>query len=50
MNIFLTKQNKNIYLSINKRNNQFIDLITYLDKCHLLNNDHFHIFNQTSKI
>lgn len=34
-----TKQN--IYLSINKRNNQFIDLITYLDKCHLLNNDHF---------
>ena len=33
-----TKQN--IYLSINKRNNQFIDLITYLDKCHLLNNDH----------
>lgn len=34
-----TKQN--IYLSINKRNNQFIDLITYLDKHHLLNNDHF---------
>lgn len=34
-----TKQN--IYLSINKRNNQFIDLITYLNKCHLLNNDHF---------
>ena len=34
-----TKQN--IYLSINKRNNQFIDLITYLDKCHLLNNDHY---------
>lgn len=34
-----TKQN--IYLSINKRNNQFINLITYLDKCHLLNNDHF---------
>ena len=34
-----TKQN--IYLSINKRNNQFIDLITYLDKCHLLNNNHF---------
>lgn len=34
-----TKQN--IYLSINKRNNQFIDLITYLDKCHFLNNDHF---------
>ena len=34
-----TKQN--IYLSINKRNNQFIYLITYLDKCHLLNNDHF---------
>ena len=32
---------QNIYLSINKRNNQFIDLITYLDKCHLLNNDHF---------
>lgn len=34
-----TKQN--IYLSINKRNNQFIDLITYLNKYHLLNNDHF---------
>lgn len=32
---------QNIYLSINKRNNQFIDLITYLDKHHLLNNDHF---------
>lgn len=35
------KTKQNIYLSINKRNNQFIDLITYLDKCHLLNNDHF---------
>ena len=34
-----TKQN--IYLSINKRNNQFIDLITYLNKYHFLNNDHF---------
>lgn len=34
-----TKQN--IYLSINKRNNQFIDLITYLNKYHFLNNNHF---------
>ena len=34
-----TKQN--IYLSINKRNNQFIDLITYLKKYHFLNNNHF---------
>jgi len=34
-----TKQN--IYLSINKRNNQFIDLITYLNKYHFLNNTHF---------
>lgn len=34
-----TKQN--IYLSINKRNNQFIDLITYLNKHHFLNNNHF---------
>lgn len=34
-----TKQN--IYLSINKRNDPFIDLITYLDKHHFLNNDHF---------
>ena len=43
-----TKQN--IYLSINKRNNQFIDLITYLNKYHFLNNNHFYIFNQISKI
>ena len=34
-----TKQNT--YLSINKRNNQFIDLITYLNKYHFLNNNHF---------
>ena len=34
-----TKQN--ICLSINKRNNQFIDLITYLKKYHFLNNNHF---------
>ena len=34
-----TKQN--IYLSINNRNNQFIDLITYLNKYHFLNNNHF---------
>lgn len=34
-----TKQN--IHLSINKRNNQFIDLITYLNKYHFLNNNHF---------
>lgn len=34
-----TKQN--IYLSINKRNNQFIDLITCLNKYHFLNNNHF---------
>ena len=34
-----TKQN--LYLSINKRNNQFIDLITYLNKYHFLNNNHF---------
>ena len=34
-----TKQN--IYLSINKRNNQVIDLITYLNKYHFLNNNHF---------
>lgn len=34
-----TKQN--IYLSINKRNNQFINLITYLNKYHFLNNNHF---------
>ena len=34
-----TKQN--IYLSINKHNNQFIDLITYLNKYHFLNNNHF---------
>lgn len=34
-----TKQN--IYLSINKRNNQFIDLITYLNKYHFFNNNHF---------
>lgn len=34
-----TKQN--ICLSINKRNNQFIDLITYLNKYHFLNNNHF---------
>ena len=32
---------QNIYLSINKRNNQFIDLITYLNKYHFLNNNHF---------
>lgn len=34
-----TKQN--IYLSINKRNNQFIDLITYFNKYHFLNDNHF---------
>ena len=34
-----TKQN--LYLSINKRNNQFIDLITYLDEHDFLNNGHF---------
>lgn len=32
---------QNIYLSINKRNNQFIDLITYLNKYHFFNNNHF---------
>lgn len=32
---------QNIYLSINKGNNQFIDLITYLNKYHFLNNNHF---------
>lgn len=35
------KTKQNIYLSINKRNNQFIDLITYLNKYHFLNNNHF---------
>ena len=35
------EKKQNIYLSINKRNNQFIDLITYLNKYHFLNNNHF---------
>lgn len=35
------EKKQNIYLSINKRNNQFIDLIIYLNKYHFLNNNHF---------
>ena len=40
---------QNIYLSINKRNNQFIDLITYLNKYHFLNNNHFSYFQPNIK-
>ena len=39
--IIFNETKQNIYLSINKRNNQFIDLITYLNKYHFLNNNHF---------